>query len=82
MKNAEMTRAILSINPAAEFCLAGEDFENIQWLSPGIEKPKLAAIEAKWAEIKGVPLPEPEKVATITERLAALEAKVVVLQRG
>lgn len=59
MNNSEMTRAILHLDPAAEFSLSGDDLENIQWFSPG-RRPTLTQIEAAWNEIKDWPEPEPE----------------------
>ena len=63
--NIKITRALLVIAPNAEWSLAGDNYDDLVWLSKG-DKPSWAEIEA---EINN-PTPKPE--ATVSDKLASV----------
>jgi hypothetical protein len=78
MTNAEITKAILSINPNAEFVLRGDDLSGLEWLSEE-EKPTDAVI---LAALESLPAKEMEKKAArdaILERLGITEDEAKLL---
>lgn len=79
MTNAEITQAILNINPKAEFILRGDDLSGLEWLGKD-KQPTDAAI---LAEVDLLPQREAEKVAAKDAILAKLgltpdEAKLLL----
>jgi hypothetical protein len=70
MTNQEITKALLSLCPEADWSLTGDDYENIIWNSQTI-KPTLAELEA---EITALPSKEAAlKNAHETARKAILD---------
>ena len=47
-----VTHAILSLNPNAQFTCTDEDYNQITWLSPDIPQPTILEVEAKIAELR------------------------------
>jgi hypothetical protein len=78
MTNAEITQAILNINPKAEFILRGEDLTGLEWL--GKDK---APTEAEIiAEIKLLPQRAVEKIAVkaaVLDRLGITAEEAAIL---
>jgi hypothetical protein len=79
MTNAEISQAILNINPKAEFVLRGDDLTGLEWLG----KDKAPTEAAILAEIELLPQRQVEKVAAKDAILAKLgltaeEAKLLL----
>jgi hypothetical protein len=79
MTHEQITKAIQSLKPNAEWTLTGDDYANLIWLSTG-KAPTLAEIEA---EIAALPAKEAAKIAAKANLLAKLgitadEAKLLL----
>jgi hypothetical protein len=68
MTHEQITKALLSLAPNAEWTLIGDDFESLVWLSAG-NPPTLAEIESEIASL-------PAKEAAKSAEKAALLAKL------
>lgn len=68
MNHDQITNALASLAPDAEWTLVGDDFESLVWLSKG-NPPTLAEIEA---EIAALPAKKTAKIAAKTALLAQL----------
>lgn len=79
MTHEQITKALISLTPNAQWTLTGDDFDNLIWLSEG-NAPTLAEIEA---EIASFPNKESAKIAEKAALLAKLgitadEAKLLL----
>jgi hypothetical protein len=79
MTHEQITKAIQSLRPNAEWTLTGDDYANLIWLSNG-KAPTLAEIET---EIAALPAKEAAKIAAKANLLAKLgitadEAKLLL----
>lgn len=72
MRNDLIAKALLNLNPNAQWTLTGDDYADLTWLSSG-EAPTLAEIQA---EIAAIPAKEAAAQAEKETEKAALLAKL------
>jgi len=71
--NFDISKALLTLTPGAEWVLRGEDYTNIQWLSPDIEKPSWAEVENEIKNPTIVEVSVEDKLASVGLNLTDLK---------
>jgi len=65
----DITQALVTLAPGAEWSMNADDYNQLQWLSPDIPKPTILEVEAKIAELRAA---EPMRLLRIErDRLIA-----------
>jgi len=65
----DISQALVTLAPGAEWSMNADDYNQLQWLSPDIPKPTILEVEAKIAELRSA---EPMRLLRIErDRLIA-----------
>jgi len=65
----DISQALVTLAPGAEWSMNADDYNQLQWLSPDIPKPTILEVEAKIAELRAA---EPMRLLRIErDRLIA-----------
>lgn len=81
MTNTEITEAIIRLQPTAQFMLAGEDFENIDWLC-NCPKPTLEEIEIEIAKAPEIAMAKNAMRLAVLNRLGITEEEAQLILGG